>query len=171
MEKPYTRRRRYPLEFKTRLVELVRAGHSPAALAREFEPTAHAIRRWVRQADHEEGRREDGLTTNERTELTQLRRENARLRCIDALSPPRPGSHGRRARLRPSLRIHEGAPRRPRDGHHVPAAGRLPQRVLRVAGARHQRAGTARCRAHTAHSADSIARVVAPMARRAFTPS
>ena len=34
----------------------------------------------MRQADRDEGRREDGLTTTERTELTQLRRENARLR-------------------------------------------------------------------------------------------
>ncbi len=59
MEKPYTRRRRYPPEFKARLIELVRAGRAPAALAREFEPTAHAIRRWVRQADRDAGRRAD----------------------------------------------------------------------------------------------------------------
>jgi transposase len=80
MEKPYKRRRRYPPEFKARLIELVRSGRSPAALAREFEPTAHAIRRWVQQADRDDGRREDGLTTDERTELQRLRRENVRLR-------------------------------------------------------------------------------------------
>ena len=80
MEKPYTRRRRYPPEFKARLIELVRAGRAPAALAREFEPTAHAIRRWVRQADRDAGRRADGLTTDERSELQRLRRDNARLR-------------------------------------------------------------------------------------------
>jgi transposase len=62
------------------MIELVRAGRSPDVLAREFEPTAQSIRNWVRQADRDEGRREDGLTTDERTELQQLRRENATLR-------------------------------------------------------------------------------------------
>jgi transposase len=80
MEKPYKHRQRYPPEFRARLIDLVRAGRSPTALTREFEPTAHAIRRWVRQADRDEGRRDDGLTTDERTELQQLRRDNARLR-------------------------------------------------------------------------------------------
>ena len=80
MEKPYKRRRRYSAEFKTRMVELVRAGRSPASLAKESEPTAQAIGRWVRQADRDEGRRADGMTTTERTELQQLRRDNVRLR-------------------------------------------------------------------------------------------
>src|SRR5438067_9896777 len=34
-----------------------------------------AIRNWVAQADSDEGRREDGLTTVEREELSRLRRE------------------------------------------------------------------------------------------------
>jgi len=34
----------------------------------------------VRQADRDEGRREDGLTTKERDELRRLRRENRQLR-------------------------------------------------------------------------------------------
>jgi transposase len=62
------------------MVELVRAGRSPESLGREFEPTAQAIRNWVRQADRDDGRRADGLTTADRTELQRLRRENARLR-------------------------------------------------------------------------------------------
>jgi transposase len=59
---------------------LVRAGRTPVELAGEFEPTAQSIRNWVRQADRDEGRREDGLTTAEREELRRLRRENRQLR-------------------------------------------------------------------------------------------
>ncbi len=56
------------------MVELVRSGRTPEELAREFEPSAQAIRNWVRQADVDEGRRE-GLTSAEREELARLRRE------------------------------------------------------------------------------------------------
>jgi transposase len=62
------------------MVELVRSGRNPEELAREFEPTAQAIRNWVAQADRDEGRRADGLTTAERQELSRLRRENRQLR-------------------------------------------------------------------------------------------
>ena len=73
-------RRPYPLEYRQRIIELVRAGRSPESIAREFEPTAQCIRNWVRQADRNDGRRSDGLTTDERTELQRLKRENATLR-------------------------------------------------------------------------------------------
>jgi transposase len=62
------------------MVELVRAGRNPEDLGREFEPSAQSIRNWVEQADIDEGRRQDGLTTKEREELRKLRRENRRLR-------------------------------------------------------------------------------------------
>ena len=70
----------YPLEYRERIIELVRGGRSPESLAREFEPTAQCIRNWVRQADRDDGRRTDGLTSDERIELRRLRRENATLR-------------------------------------------------------------------------------------------
>ena len=70
----------YPPAFRQQMVELVRAGRSPEDLAREFEPTAQTVRNWVAQADRDEGRRNDGLTTVEREELRRLRRENRRLR-------------------------------------------------------------------------------------------
>ena len=44
-------RRAYPLEFRQRIVELVRVGRRPGELAREFEPTVESINRWVKQAD------------------------------------------------------------------------------------------------------------------------
>ena len=62
------------------MVELVRAGRSPDELAKEFEPTAQSIRNWVTQADLDEGRRHDGLSSEERQELTRLRCENRILR-------------------------------------------------------------------------------------------
>ena len=70
----------YPPEFRQQIVELVRAGRSPEELAREFEPSAPAIRNWVAQVDRDEGRRSDGLTSSEREELRRLRRENRQLR-------------------------------------------------------------------------------------------
>jgi len=70
----------YPLEFKRRLVEMVRAGRTPEELAEKFEPTAQSIRNWVAQADRDDGRRQDGLTTEEREELRRLRREVKTLR-------------------------------------------------------------------------------------------
>ncbi|MBW1999259.1 MAG: transposase [Deltaproteobacteria bacterium] len=70
----------YAPEFGRQMVELTRAGLSPEELGREFEPSAQAIRNWVCQADLDEGRRHDGLTTAEREELGRLRRENRQLR-------------------------------------------------------------------------------------------
>ena len=37
----------YAPEFRRQIVELVRAGRDPADLAREFGPSAQAIRNWV----------------------------------------------------------------------------------------------------------------------------
>jgi transposase len=62
------------------MVEMVRSGISPEALSRKFEPTAQAIRNWVAQADRDEGKRQDGLTTAEQEELRTLRREVKQLR-------------------------------------------------------------------------------------------
>jgi transposase len=62
------------------MVELVRAGRTPEELSREFEPTAQSIWNWVRQAERDQGVRQDGLTSDEREELRRLRRENRILR-------------------------------------------------------------------------------------------
>src|SRR4051812_22434733 len=62
------------------LIELVRAGRSPTDLAREFEPSAEAIRNWVKQAERDAGRRTDRLPSDEREELARLRREVRHLR-------------------------------------------------------------------------------------------
>jgi transposase len=62
------------------MVELVRSGRTPEDLSREFEATAQAIWNWVRQADRDDGRRQDDATSSEREELIRLRRENRQLR-------------------------------------------------------------------------------------------
>ena len=49
--------RPYAAEFRRRMVDLVRAGRTPESLGEEFEPSAQAIRNWLRQADRDEGRR------------------------------------------------------------------------------------------------------------------
>lgn len=73
----------YPADFRQQMIELVRAGRTPAELAREFECTAQTISNWVAQAARDAGKPlpgKDGLTTAEREELTRLRRENRQLK-------------------------------------------------------------------------------------------
>ena len=76
---PYTRPP-FASEFRQQMVELVRAGRTPRELAKEFEPSEPTIRNCAAQADRDEGRRADELTTQERKELALLRRENKQLR-------------------------------------------------------------------------------------------
>ena len=72
-------RRSFTREFKAEVVALVRQpGNTAASVARELELTETAVRKWVAQADVDDGRRE-GLSVDEREELAQLRRENRRL--------------------------------------------------------------------------------------------
>ncbi len=66
--------RRYPPEYKRRIVELVRAGRSPRSLAREFEPAERTIRNWVKQADPCRD-----PTTEEWRELLRLKRDKKQL--------------------------------------------------------------------------------------------
>ena len=70
----------YTPEFRRQMIELVRSGRSAESLAKEFEPTAQAIRNWVAQAERDAGRRDDGLTTEERDEINRLRREVRQLK-------------------------------------------------------------------------------------------
>jgi len=73
-------RKKYSAEFQQQMVRLVRSGRTPEDLGREFEPSAQAIRNWIKQAELDDGSRSDGLRTEEREELARLRRDNARLK-------------------------------------------------------------------------------------------
>ena len=73
-------RRSFTPEFKAEIVELCRRGdRSVGQVSRDFDLTETAVRAWVRQAEIDGGAR-DGLTTEERIELTRLRRENRSLK-------------------------------------------------------------------------------------------
>ena len=65
--------------LRRRIVELVRSGRRTKDVAREFKVPTSSIHRWVAQAKVDRGEL-DGLTTDEKTELARLRRENAELR-------------------------------------------------------------------------------------------
>ena len=67
----------FPPAYKAEVVELIRTtGKSVGQVARELDLTETAVREWVKRADLDAGRRNDGLTTPEREELRRLRREN-----------------------------------------------------------------------------------------------
>jgi transposase len=73
-------RRSFTKEFKDDIVERCRKGdRSIPEVAKDFDLTETAVRAWVRQAEVDDGER-PGLTSEEKEELTQLRRENRRLR-------------------------------------------------------------------------------------------
>lgn len=73
-------RRQFTVEFKRDAVELVRSSGRPIAeIARELGIYDSTLGNWVRQdrIDHGE---QAGLSSEERTRLGELERENARLR-------------------------------------------------------------------------------------------
>jgi transposase len=67
--------RPHPPEFRQRAVELARMGEKPVAqIAEDLGISDSCLRNWMRQADVDEGRRNDGLSTADRDELVRLRR-------------------------------------------------------------------------------------------------
>jgi transposase len=70
------RRRSFTPEFKAEVVALVRQpGRTAGGVARDLDLTETAVREWVKQAERDEGVRADGMTTAERAEMAQLRKE------------------------------------------------------------------------------------------------
>ena len=68
----------YPAEFRQQIIELARAGRTPAELSREFGPTAQSIANWIAQDARDRGKPlpgKEGLTNAEREELVRLRRQ------------------------------------------------------------------------------------------------
>lgn len=46
----------YPAEFHQRIIELARAGRTPAELSRVFGPTAQSIANWIAQDARDRGK-------------------------------------------------------------------------------------------------------------------
>ncbi len=73
-------RKPYPPEFRREAVELVRSSGRPIKqIARELDVSYESLRLWLKQAEIDAGERE-GLSSEERIELRQLRREVKTLR-------------------------------------------------------------------------------------------
>ena len=67
----------YPEEFRREAIKLLRRGdRTIPELARDLGVSPQSLRNWSEQFDVDEGRRSDGLTSDERDELKRLRREN-----------------------------------------------------------------------------------------------
>lgn len=68
--------RPHPPEFRHRAVELARLKDKPVAqIAEDLGVSDSCLRSWMKQADIDEGRRADGVSTAEREELVRLRRQ------------------------------------------------------------------------------------------------
>jgi transposase len=65
----------YPPEFRVEAVRLIRSSGKPLSeISKDLGVSAQSLRVWVKQADLDAGRRDDGLTSAEQEELRQLRR-------------------------------------------------------------------------------------------------
>ena len=71
---------KYSPEFRAEAVRLYRSsGKSIKTVSKELGVASESLRKWNVQGEIDVGKR-DGLTTDERNELTRLRRENRILR-------------------------------------------------------------------------------------------
>jgi transposase len=126
--------KKFPHEFKRDVVTVARRGDlAIAEVAADFDISVESVRRWMRQADIDDGIR-DGLTSAEQTEMVQLRRdkrrlemENEILRRAAALESPQRAPlrdrHLDRTHLQPT-----SSPVDPRQAHAGRVRTRLRQR-------------------------------------------
>jgi transposase len=71
--------KKFPPEFKRDVVRVASRGDvTHAEVAADFDISVESVRRWVRQADIDDGV-VDGKTSSEQNELVQLRRDKRRL--------------------------------------------------------------------------------------------
>ena len=79
--------KRYPPEFRERAVRLIETAQDEGksewaaihSVSKKLGPTPESLRRWLRQHQRDQGKRE-GLTTDERERLKALEKENRELK-------------------------------------------------------------------------------------------
>ena len=70
----------HPPEFRQRAVELARQGNQPvAAVAKQLSISESCLRNWMAQADADDGATDSRLTSADKRELAELRKEKRRL--------------------------------------------------------------------------------------------
>ena len=70
----------HPPEFRRRAVELARLGEqSISVLAKQLSISESCLRNWLARAEADDATDDSRLTTGEKKELTQLRRDKRRL--------------------------------------------------------------------------------------------
>jgi len=71
--------KRFPKEFKDDVVRVARSGKlTHEEIAHDFNISLSSLKRWLRQADVDDGL-QSGLTTTEQEEVVRLRRDVRRL--------------------------------------------------------------------------------------------
>ncbi|MFJ4695940.1 transposase [Streptomyces sp. NPDC088766] len=127
--------RKYPDELRERAVREVRTTGRPIAhVAKDLGIHKEALRGWFRQAEADAGERDDRLTTAEREELKQLRKEVAELRRANEILKAASAFLRRNStvpgRGRPGDRAPQG--QGPRGRVRLPGAGAVRVGVLRA---------------------------------------
>lgn len=83
---PKQQRRTFTSEFKKQMVELYENGKSRTAIVEEYDLTASALDRWIKQAQTTGSFKEKDNRSSEENELIALRKENQRLKMeVDIL--------------------------------------------------------------------------------------
>jgi transposase len=109
--------KKFPAEFKRDVVRVARRGDLTInEVAADFDISPESVRRWMRQADIDDGVK-DGVTTAEQVEVVQLRRDNRRLEMENEILR-------RAARTSLGTSSQNEVPAGPRPGRRrVPCAG------------------------------------------------
>ncbi|WP_432775040.1 IS3 family transposase [Brevibacillus gelatini] len=91
---PKKQRRTFTTEFKTQMVKLYENGKTRAAIVEEYDLTASALDRWIKQAQTTGSFKEKDNRSSEEEEWIALRKENQRLKMeVDIFKASR-ADHG-----------------------------------------------------------------------------